>query len=140
MSLKKKEINIGKFRTWASSKLDADYEQMVHRGFLNRKIIATECGFGPSALRQNSVIIDELKILEDQLRHKGVLPEIIDKAAAATDQQASGKKEFLKDSRKAELEEENAMLRIRIRSLEEAIKEFGFMDKIMNKTGRLIRK
>jgi len=72
------EQNIAAFRAWASSKSDDDFREYVHRGRLKRAEIATECGFGKSALLQNPVIREALEELESALRHRKILPPVSD--------------------------------------------------------------
>ena len=67
------EQNHAAFLAWATSKSDGDFREYVHRGKLKRSEIATECGFGKSALVQNPAIRSALESLEAELRVAGVL-------------------------------------------------------------------
>ena len=51
-----KQQNIEKFDVWEATKSNADFQQMVRRGVLNRTEIAKEAGIGKSALTKNDVI------------------------------------------------------------------------------------
>jgi hypothetical protein len=57
--------------TWARSKTDDDFRQMVSRGVLHRGDMAAECGFSKSVLSQNELIAEDLEKLEDKLRARG---------------------------------------------------------------------
>lgn len=46
--------NLELFSQWCKSKSPQEFRQMVHRGLLNRREIAQECGFARSAIDQNS--------------------------------------------------------------------------------------
>jgi len=136
-----RDKNVEKFRLWMTSMSDIDFKQLVHRGILKRKEIAKECGFSISVLRQNPIVKHELITLENDLRKpdRGILPPLVDKDAAANDQKTVEKKITLREQRLKRLEQDNVALRAKIRGLEEALKKFGFMEKIMTETGRLPR-
>jgi hypothetical protein len=72
----KARLNLESFIAWASSRSDDNFRQIVHRGILNRREIATACQFSKSALRQNPAIRKALEQLEDNLRSRGVLPAL----------------------------------------------------------------
>jgi hypothetical protein len=74
------EQNLSAFLAWVSSKSDDDFREYVHRDKLKRAEIASECGFGKSALVQNPAIKSALKELEDGLRKRGILPPMDDTA------------------------------------------------------------
>ncbi|ANB71309.1 hypothetical protein AYM40_02195 [Paraburkholderia phytofirmans OLGA172] len=67
---------LGIFIGWVATKTDDDFRQIVSRGKLSRVEIAHECGFTKSVLNQNPRINEALRKLEDELRSRGVLPEV----------------------------------------------------------------
>jgi hypothetical protein len=64
------------FSNWLASKTDVDFRQLVGRGVLSRTEIARECQFAKSVLTQNPKVKEALRVLEDNLRDRGVLPPL----------------------------------------------------------------
>ena len=69
--------NVQAFVTWSASKSDEEFRAMANRGVLSRKEVANECGFSKSVLNQNLLIKPALRELEDDLRHRGILPPAV---------------------------------------------------------------
>lgn len=68
------ELNVARFVAWREGKTDNDFRKLIGRGVLHREKIAAECGFNQRALGQNPTIRAALEALEEELRHRGVLP------------------------------------------------------------------
>jgi hypothetical protein len=64
------------FSNWLASKTDVDFRQLVGRGVLSRTEIARECQVAKSVLTQNPKVKEALRVLEDNLRDRGVLPPL----------------------------------------------------------------
>ncbi|NMF87458.1 VPA1267 family protein [Aromatoleum petrolei] len=132
------EQNFLAFQTWATSKTDADFREMVTQGRLNRGEICRECAFGRSTLVQNPRIKEALHELEEQLRSRGVLP-----AQAPGDAVPLRAKGQLQAATEAErlrkLEAENAGLRAELAELRRRLNRFESMESLLAETGRLAR-
>lgn len=131
--------NFAAFQRWAASKTDDDYRQMVHRGSLNRKEIATECGFGKSALQQNPAIREALRALEDDLRARGVLPALAPDAQRAPQQRSDAVRAARTEGRLKTVEQENAALRAEVQTLRAALQRYAVLEDVLAETGRLPR-
>lgn len=73
------------FSAWLASKTDADFRQFVGRGVLSRTEIARECQFAKSVLTQNPKVKEALRVLEDNLRDRGVLPPLASNESDSSD-------------------------------------------------------
>jgi hypothetical protein len=137
------EQNWAMFCAWQASKTEGDYRQMVSRGVLSRKEIATECGFAKSALDQNPRIKEALRLLEDSLRDRGVLPRLSSTPDAAAEQplmrEASGQRSRMDAERQSRLEQENASLRAENAELKRQLTRYAVLQEALNLTGRLPR-
>jgi hypothetical protein len=103
-----KIINFEKFEAWKKNTPVDELAAIVHGGKLKREDIATQVGFGKSALYQNSLIKPSLAALEDDLREKGVLPKLLDKSAEKV---VTQQKEYNYDEKKINvLRRQNAYL------------------------------
>ncbi len=80
------EQNVAAFETWVATQSDEDFAQIIFQGKLNRVEVAKGIGFGKSALNQNPALRKRLNALEEQLRERGVLPPLTEKARTQTDQ------------------------------------------------------
>ena len=135
--------NVRKFATWAASKTDAEYRDLVVRGVLSRIEIAAECGFAKSALAQNPRIREALKALEASLRDRGVLPAVVTPGEPLNDIPAPRATEPSRLARDAErlarLERENANLRAEITELKRLLGRYTVLQDALAETGRLPR-
>ena len=135
--------NVRKFATWAASKTDAEYRDLVVRGVLSRIEIAAECGFAKSALAQNPRIRDALKALEASLRDRGILPAVVTRVEPLNDTPALRATEPNRLARDAErlarLERENANLRAEITELKRLLGRYTVLQDALAETGRLPR-
>ena len=135
------EENYQKFLAWISCKTNDDYKQMVYRGQLSRKEIATECGFGKSAINQNPRIKEALITLEDKLRKKEILPEKVEKKSE--DKLPERNIERVKNQRDSmrlnRLEQENTALRAENQHFKEALKRYQLLEEVISETGRMPR-
>lgn len=134
--------NLAAFRAWAQTKSDDDFREYVHRDVLKRSEIASECGFGKSALVQNPAIKAELEELEDSLRRRGVLPaqkerDAISEKPAVRDTQAKQKRQD--GQRLNSLEQENASLRAELGKAKSMLERFKLMSEFLSETGRMPR-
>lgn len=135
------EQNIAAFIAWSSSKSDEDFREYVHRGVLKRSEIASECGFGKSALVQNPSIKKALEDLENGLRMRNVLPTINAASPAAEpvmpDREA---KQRQRDSHRLNaLEQENAALRAELNKAKAMLVRYKLLSSFIEETGRLPR-
>lgn len=133
--------NYQKFLTWVSSKTDNDYKQMVYRGQLSRKEIATECHIGKSALTQNPQIKAELTLLENELRVRGVLPEkVVYKETDNLPLRDIDKPKNRQDSmRLSRLEQEATALRAENNHLKLMLEKYSLLDSAIAESGRMPR-
>lgn len=133
----KADRNLSTFLTWAVSKTDADYREMVMRGQLNRKEIARECGFAKSVLLQNPRVKDALRALEAQLRERDLLPPVAEPATPAPTSEAPTPRAAADKARLKRLEAENAALRAEVMELRGRLDRYRLMDDVLSSTGRL---
>lgn len=137
------EQNLAAFIAWASSKSDDDFREYVHRGKLKRSEIASECGFGKSALVQNPSIKNTLETLEERLRGAGVLP-LLDEAIQLIRQEPPMRDRDAKQRRQDgqrlnSLEQENAALRAELAQAKAMLERYKLLSSFMEETGRLPR-
>lgn len=135
------EQNYSAFLAWTSSKSDEDFREYVHRGKLKRAEIASECGFGKSALVQNPAIKLALEELEEALRGRGVLPSQSNTPAKSEpplrDKDAKQRRQ---DSQRLNaLELENASLRAELTKAKAVLDRYRLLSSFMEETGRLPR-
>ncbi|SDU28096.1 hypothetical protein SAMN05216296_2825 [Pseudomonas pohangensis] len=139
----KAEQNLATFIAWFVSKSDDDFREYAHRGRLNRKEIAAECGFGKSALGQNPSIKKALEELEDRLRGTGVLLPPV--AAAQPLQEEPPMRDREAKQRRNDgkrlnaLEQENAALSAELAEAKSMLKQYNLLSSFMQETGRLPR-
>lgn len=137
------EQNLAAFIAWASSKSDDDFREYVHRGKLKRSEIASECGFGKSALVQNPSIKNTLEKLEERLRGAGVLPpmnetiQLIRQGPPMRDRDAKQRRQD--GQRLNSLEQENAALRAELAQAKAMLERYKLLSSFMEETGRLPR-
>jgi hypothetical protein len=131
------------FQTWLAGKTDADFRQMVSRGVLSRTEIAKECGFGKSALDQNTRIKAALKAAEDALRERGILPALEEKLpidGATPPMREVGPQRAARDAERLKrLEQENASLRAENDELKRQLERYVVLQEALSLTGRLPR-
>jgi len=131
--------NLELFYAWSKSKTHQEFRQIVHRGLLNRREIAKECGFARSALDQNGAIRTALRELEESLRAAGVLPAKSDEGdvpPVAFPRSASGDQSL---ERLRRLESENAQLRAEVSELKSKLSNYAVLSEILAETGRVPR-
>ena len=137
------EENVQRFQTWVASKTDSDFRQMVSRGVLSRTEIAAECGFAKSALTQNPRIREALKSLEEQLRDRGVLPQVAqsaqDEGAPVVTQRVDSARAALDAERLSRVEQENASLKAENAELKRLLGRYAVLQDVLAETGRLPR-
>jgi hypothetical protein len=137
------EQNFDAFVAWSASKTDDDFRAMASRGVLARKEIAVECGFAKSALDQNPRIKAALRDLEDSLRARQVLPELVAKASEGPQEprmrESGGQKAMLDSERLKRLEQENASLRAELSEVKRALEKHAVLREALSLTGRLPR-
>lgn len=137
------EQNVKTFLTWAASKTDDDFRELVGRGVLSRKEIAVECGFAKSALDQNPRIKASLRELEDALRERGVLPPVVEKSpdedAKPLVRETGKLRGALDAERVRRLETDNASLRAEVTELKRVLEKHAILSEALALTGRLPR-
>lgn len=137
----KADDNLLRFQNWVASKLDTDFAQIVSRGSLNRREIATECGFARSVVDQNPRVRQALLALEARLRDTGVLPQKSDapETTEAVTRPISDRKAQLDAERLRRLEQENALLRSENQELKEKLNQYATLSEVLAETGRIPR-
>ncbi|MFG0339730.1 VPA1267 family protein [Pseudomonas sp. zjy_13] len=138
------EENLAAFLAWVASKSDLDFREYVHRGKLKRSEIATECGFGKSALTQNPAIRTALENLETELRAVGVLPLLVGSLPpgmkAELPLRDTGAKQRRQDGQRLNsLEQENAALRAELSAAKRMLERHTLMNEFLEETGRMPR-
>ncbi|TCK96777.1 VPA1267 family protein [Paraburkholderia sp. BL9I2N2] len=137
------EQYVGVFSVWVASKSDADFRQIVIRGVLSRTEIARECGFAKSVLSQNPRIKDTLRVLEDELRSRGVLPEAANPADEPHEVIPMREPSHHQAVRDAEslrrLQSENASQKAEIADLRQRLAKYEALHEALVLTGRLPR-
>ena len=128
----KAQQNIDAFIRWSATMTDDDYRQIVHRGKLNRIEVAKGVGCAKSALLQNPKLRALFEELENELRKRGVLPELTEAAKSARSEpkqyDKTSSKRLQDANRIAELEQEVLRLKMqleRFQELSEVIHELG---------------
>ena len=131
--------NLVDFQRWAATQTDEDFEQIVHRGQLNRGEVAKAIGIGKSALRQNPAIKEALGSLEQGLRDRGVLPPLTQEASVQRSQpkryDPTVNQKALESRRLSALEQENIELKARVATLEAKLKRYGELSEVLTEFG-----
>lgn len=136
------EQNLAIFNGWVASKSDADYKSIVIRGVLSRTEIARECGFAKSALDQNPRIKEALRILEDDLRTRGVLPRHTESKPALEGLpiREPGQQQSARDAETLRrLQIENANQKAEITELKRRLAKYEALHEALVSTGRVPR-
>jgi transposase-like protein len=137
------EQNFQTFCSWVESKTNDDFRQMVVRGGLSRREIATQCGFSTSALNQNPRIKAALFSKEESLREVGILPSkviTVNDGVALQLLPASGTVSRSVDAERLKrLEQENASLKAENQELKRQLERFVVLREVLSTTGRLPR-
>jgi hypothetical protein len=137
------EQNVKTFASWVASKTDDDFRAIANRGALSRKEIAIECGFAKSALDQNPRVKAALRELEDALRVRGVLPQVVEKTSEEAGQPLMREPGKLRGALDAErlrrLETENAGLKAEVAELKRSLEKHTILSEALSLTGRLPR-
>jgi hypothetical protein len=136
-------LNLQKFENWIKDRDTAnDWTAYMRGGKLNRTEVATECGFGTPAFRQNPAIGKVLKELEARLLKVGFIKPV----EAATDEATSHAADMRILSSKASaerrtkaVEEQNASLKAEINELKQQLRKYKFLDEHLATTGRMLR-
>lgn len=138
------ELNFQAFSSWLAAQSDDDFRQIVVRGGLSRREIASQCGFAVSALNQNPRIKSSLLAKEDSLREAGVLPpkateEAGEDAPPPVPREAGNTGRSLDVERLRRLELENASLKAENHELKRQLERFTVLREVLSTTGRLPR-
>jgi hypothetical protein len=131
--------NLSAFQSWVATQTDDDFKQIVFRGQLNRGEVAKAIGIGKSALRQNPAIKAALENLEQNLRDRGVLPELTETAQAQRSEpkryDPSVNQRAMESRRLSVLEQENIELKARVANLEAKLKRYGELSEVLTEFG-----
>ncbi|MDO2952876.1 MULTISPECIES: VPA1267 family protein [Gammaproteobacteria] len=131
--------NLSAFQSWAATQTDDDFKQIIFRGQLNRGEVAKAIGIGKSALRQNPAIKTALDNLEQNLRDRGVLPELTETAQAQRSEpkryDPSVNQRAMESRRLSVLEQENIELKARVATLEAKLKRYGELSEVLTEFG-----
>lgn len=131
--------NLSAFQSWVATQTDDDFKQIIFRGQLNRGEVAKAIGIGKSALRQNPAIKTALESLEQNLRDRGVLPELTETAQAQRSEpkryDPSVNQRAMESRRLSVLEQENIELKARVATLEAKLKRYGELSEVLTEFG-----
>lgn len=137
------EQNVRTFVTWVASKTDDDFRAMANRGVLSRKDVAEECGFAKSVLGQNPRIKAALRVLEEDLRLRSILPPLVerdsDTPATPLLREPGRFRTAQETERLRRLEQENAGLKAEVAELKRALEKYTVLRDALAQTGRLPR-
>ena len=138
--------NLRLFNQWAERMTDADFRAIERGGKLNRSEIVKATGFGRSVLQQNPGVKDSLTQLEAELRRRGVLPPLSERAAGedgvdeAEPLRPQGQASALTISaRLKSLEQQVDVLRAENTERRRRRKKFEVLESAEGRTGRLPR-
>ncbi|MFA7279549.1 MAG: VPA1267 family protein [Sterolibacterium sp.] len=151
MSLSGKQIaavNVKRFNDWIADREAAeDWKNYIRNGQLNRSQIASECEFALAVVRQNPAIKTALGALETRLRDSGILPDqktaqkaakaVVEATALASDNRLQSQLQAAYHRIK-QLEEQNAVQKVEIKSLRESLTKFKHLDQHLATTGRML--
>ncbi|KVX03209.1 VPA1267 family protein [Shewanella frigidimarina] len=139
----KAQQNLEAFQAWSATQQDDDFKQILHRGQLSRTEIAKALGFGKSTLVQNPEVRNALKLLENRLRDKGVLPPLTHMAKSEIDKPKqydnTTNRKALDSKRLSLLEAENIELKAKIKELEGQLQRFGELSETLSEMGFMPR-
>jgi len=131
--------NLSTFQSWVATQTDDDFKQIIFRGQLNRGEVAKAIGIGKSALRQNPAIKTALENLEQNLRDRGVLPDLTETAQAQRSEpkryDPSVNQRAMESRRLSVLEQENIELKARVATLEAKLKRYGELSEVLTEFG-----
>ncbi|MCM2308936.1 MAG: VPA1267 family protein [Sulfuritalea sp.] len=141
-------VNAKRFNDWIADREAAeDWMNYIRIGKLNRTQIAGECQFALTVFRQNPAIKSALVALEARLRDSDVLPDakaarkdakaVIEATALASDHRLQSQLAAAYHRIK-QLEEQNAVQKVEIKSLRESLTKFKHLDQHLSTTGRLL--
>lgn len=141
---RRSDENFLRFEAWLANKTNEDFGRMVNRdGFLSRKQIVTECGFGGSALNQNPRIRATLLAKETELRERGILPTLgVEEAAvefSSSVRMSTSTPTSFDTGRLGRTELENILLRAENEELKRQLKKFAVLREMLSTAGRLPR-
>ena len=137
------EQNVATFAAWVASKTDDDFRAMANRGVLSRTEVAKECGFAKSVLDQNPRIKAALRELENELRHRGILPPAVvqdpDEPRQSAMREPGRHRAAQEIERLRRLEQENASLKAEVAELKRILEKHAMLRDALALTGRLPR-
>ncbi|MBW0296779.1 VPA1267 family protein [Shewanella xiamenensis] len=135
--------NLSAFQTWVATQSDEDFTQITFRGQLNRGEVAKAIGCGKSALTQNPALKDALKLLEDNLRGKGILPPEAETVKGLNDKPKlydnTANRRAMDSNRLSVLEAENIELKAKVKELEGKLERFGELSETLSEMGFMPR-
>lgn len=142
--------NVIRFESWVTERdMAGDWSDYIRGDKLNRSVVAEECGFALSVVRQNPAVKDALAALERRLLASGLLGlakitqdpsssgHMAEASRLAVDRRILAAKEKAEQRVKV-LEEQNATLRAEARDLREKLARFSHLDAHLCATGRLL--
>ena len=140
--------NIDKFRAWKATINDDSIHKYMYQGTLSKRKVAKTAGIGYSALKPengNPQLIEEFTEFCDELRSRGVLPELKEKEYST----ASGDEAVLRDTsnrkaanaqrRSTTLEEENIALQARVKLLEDELMKYKELGQVLDELGVILK-
>ncbi|WP_111809591.1 VPA1267 family protein [Aeromonas allosaccharophila] len=139
----KAQQNAAAFQAWAATQSEDDFKQIIFQGQLNRGEVAKAVGCGKSALSQNPELRKNLKSLEDNLRAKGVLPPLTDKAKTSDDKpkeyDVTAHRRQLDSRRISTLEQENIELKAKVNELQRRLERYCELSETLSEMGLMPR-
>lgn len=132
-------MNIAKFESWIATQTDDDYRQIVNaKGSLKRSEIATVLDFSRSVFNQNPTVRKLLDNLEEELRDRKVLPQIVikeEKVVKVYDQ--SKNKNMVNQKRLSGLEKEVIELRAENEMLKKSLSHLSEFKEALSELGNI---
>lgn len=127
------------FLAWKITISEDELAEMKWRGEIKKIEIAKAIGCSTSAFRQNPALKNEYCLFMDELRQKGILPEVSSEAEKKVDKPKkydhTSKQQKVNSLRVSHLEQENMELKIRITTLERKLERYTELSEAMSDLG-----
>ncbi|MGB0833426.1 MAG: VPA1267 family protein [Psychrobium sp.] len=136
-----KEYYFNAFESWKQTLSDDDFRQIIYRGQLSRKDMAKAIGCQTAVFRQNPLVKESLKNLEDDLRERGILPPLSPSTDKISDKlnKHKVKRNDVDAKHLSELEAENIELKARVSALENQLQRYTELSEAMSEMGFMPR-
>lgn len=140
--------NIDKFRAWKATIDDDSVDKYIYQGTLSKSKVAKTAGIGYSALKPengNPQLIEEFTEFCDELRSRGVLPELKEKGCSIKSgdevvlRNTTNRKAANAQRRSSSLEEENIALQARVKLLEDELMKYKDLGLVLDELGVILK-